>query len=269
MKFNHNKKRNTAFIFEALIKEMTKATLAKDLQRKQQCLTILREGFSKNSALKKELDIYNSFLDVEDMQPSEIDKIVQESKRQFIELDRKLVYSLQSKIINSINKTLGESVWNNFVMNYKKLATLNQVLSQSLAPKKQVMLETKLIDDLQNKKEKKMFPKVNNLAVTTFINKFNEKYSDHLSEDQKTFLSRYIQTNDHNSLEFKTYLYEEIDRIKTCLTEQQSSLDKETGGKVQQVVERISNFDKRKFNNEFIFEVLRMQTLVEQLQNNG
>ena len=269
MKFSHNKKRNTAFIFEALIKEMTKATLDKDSQRKQQCLSILREGFSKNSALKKELDIYNSFSDVEDLSPEALDKIVQESKKQFASLDRKAIYSQQSRIINSINKLLGESVWNNFVMNYKKLATLNQVLSQTLAPKKQVMLETKLLQDLQNKKEKKMFPKVNNLAVSTFINKFNEKYSDHLSEDQKIFLSRYIQANDDNSLEFKTYLYEEIDRIKACLAEQQARLDKETGDKVQLVVERIGNFDKRKFDNEFIFEVLRIQTLVEQLQNNG
>ena len=95
---------------------MTKATLDKDSQRKHQCLKILKEGFSKNSVLKKELDIYNSFSDVEDMSNDALDKIVQESKKQFSALDRKAIYSQQSKIINSINKVLGESVWNNFVM---------------------------------------------------------------------------------------------------------------------------------------------------------
>ena len=51
MKFKHNKKRNTAFIFEALIKEMVKAVMDKDLQKKEMIASLIKESFNKNSVL--------------------------------------------------------------------------------------------------------------------------------------------------------------------------------------------------------------------------
>ena len=39
MKMKHNKKRNTAFLYECLIKEMTKAVVRGELQKKQQIIT--------------------------------------------------------------------------------------------------------------------------------------------------------------------------------------------------------------------------------------
>ena len=41
MKTKHNKKRNTAFVFEALVREATKAIVAKDATRKNKTLSIL------------------------------------------------------------------------------------------------------------------------------------------------------------------------------------------------------------------------------------
>ena len=48
MKFSHNKKRNTAFIYETLIMEFSKASMKKQNQRKQKILLILKEFFSKD-----------------------------------------------------------------------------------------------------------------------------------------------------------------------------------------------------------------------------
>ena len=58
MKLKHNKKRNTAFLYEILIKELTKCIISKDTKRKGAVVAILREHFSKNSALARELEIY-------------------------------------------------------------------------------------------------------------------------------------------------------------------------------------------------------------------
>ena len=46
MKFKHNKKRNTIFIFESLVRELTKSVINKDFSRKKEILSIIKENFS-------------------------------------------------------------------------------------------------------------------------------------------------------------------------------------------------------------------------------
>ena len=53
MKMKHNKKRNTAFIFEALIRELTKAIVAKDDDKKKLIVKLVRENFKGSSALAR------------------------------------------------------------------------------------------------------------------------------------------------------------------------------------------------------------------------
>ena len=61
MKFNHNKKRNTAFLYEMLIKELTKAAIKKDFEKRASVMKIIETFFSKDTILGKELKIYKSF----------------------------------------------------------------------------------------------------------------------------------------------------------------------------------------------------------------
>ena len=55
MRFKHNKKRNTAFLYETLLKEMSKYVVRGDKDRKNKILSILKEFFSQGKILKKEL----------------------------------------------------------------------------------------------------------------------------------------------------------------------------------------------------------------------
>ena len=49
MKLKHNKKRNTAFIFEALVKELTKSVIKKNDAKKRQIAGIIKEHFKNDS----------------------------------------------------------------------------------------------------------------------------------------------------------------------------------------------------------------------------
>ena len=57
MKLKHNKKRNTAFLYETLIKEMTKAVIEKNIELKNEIFSIIKESFQNNSNLYKELKL--------------------------------------------------------------------------------------------------------------------------------------------------------------------------------------------------------------------
>ena len=50
MKHRHNKKRNTAFLFEAAVRELTKSIVAKDTEKRRKILNILKE-YSFNTVI--------------------------------------------------------------------------------------------------------------------------------------------------------------------------------------------------------------------------
>ena len=50
----HNKRRNTAFVYEALVRELTKHTIQKNEEKKRAVLDVIKETFKKNSLLKQE-----------------------------------------------------------------------------------------------------------------------------------------------------------------------------------------------------------------------
>ena len=56
----HNKKRNTAFVFESLVKEITVAIMKGDAERKNKTVAIVKRHFTSDSMLRKHLDCYKS-----------------------------------------------------------------------------------------------------------------------------------------------------------------------------------------------------------------
>ena len=56
----HNKKRNTAFIYETLSRELTKAIVDKNDNKKKVVLAIIKEGFGNDTTLAKELTLYKT-----------------------------------------------------------------------------------------------------------------------------------------------------------------------------------------------------------------
>ena len=59
-KMKHNKKRNTAFLYEALIRDLTKSVLSKNSARQKILVSVLREHFKKGTLLARELELYKT-----------------------------------------------------------------------------------------------------------------------------------------------------------------------------------------------------------------
>ena len=89
MKYSHNKKRNTAFIYETLIVEMSKCVLENKMERHDSVLQIIKKHFKKGSSLNKDLNIYKSFDDTSSLGTDTLEKLISEAKKQFTDVDRK------------------------------------------------------------------------------------------------------------------------------------------------------------------------------------
>ena len=270
MKFKHNKKRNTAFIFEALIKEMVKATMDKDVQKKKMIASLIKESFNKKSALGKELELYRSLTDIKNMPPHMAEKIIYESKKNYNSLNKQQIFDEQTTVIKRINKSLGKDVFNNFVPQYKSLATIYQMFNSSeLSPKKKVLLEESIINHLSNK-DKKLEDKVpgDKLVFNSFIKTFNEQYTGKLREEQKNLLNKFITSFSDNGLQLKIFLNEEIPRIREAVetyTMKISEEDAILSEKMKKTLNVIEGFKSQQVDTQLITSILKMQDLANEI----
>ena len=174
-KFRHNKKRNTAFLFEVLVKELTVASLQKDEARRRNILSILKKHFSKGTLLHKELDLYRSLTETRELSKESAERMISEAKRIYSTMSPQDVFAKQSDLIRDISTTLGDGVYSNFGPNYKDLATLAQIFKGKGTLTSRVIMEQKQIDILTSKKEEKKnnLQHISNLAFRSFIKRFN------------------------------------------------------------------------------------------------
>jgi len=267
----HNKKRNTAFLYECLIKELTKAIVREDKKRQFITKKVIKQFFNKNSELRKELNVYNSLLDSKSLNESFSRRLLEETKKDFYGLNRKEVFNAQTNLINVMNQKLGQGVFSNFIPNYKDIASVGLYFQNSNLPaKKRIMLENNLIGFL-GRKEKILteMKHLDNLEYKTFINKFNNAYDRTLRTEQKDLLTNYIVSFADNGVGLKSFLNEEIGRLKNALLLQLSegviSTNNENFKKVKQ---KLDNYTQTPINQQMVEEIFYIQDLVAEVSKN-
>jgi hypothetical protein len=264
----HNKKRNTAFLYECLIKELTKAIVREDKKRQFLTKKVLKEFFSNNSELRKELNVYKSLLESKQLDSSFSKRLLEETKIDFYNLNRKTIFNSQTSLINIMNKNLGNSVFSNFIPNYKDIASVGLYFqNQSLPAKKRIMLENKLIEFLGRKDKKTSEMKhLDNLEYKTFVNKFNNAYERTLRKEQKDLLTNYIISFSDNGLGLKSFLNTEIGRLKESL---QQEIVKNHNGTINEnfkkVREKLLGYSQVPINQQMIEEIFYIQDLIAEV----
>ena len=190
-KSKHNKKRNTAFLFEILTRELTKSIFNEDTKRKNKIISIIKEHFKKGSLLNKDLESYRSICETENFKENVAEKLLQEIKAANRILDPQGLFVAQSRLIDDMNKGLSKSAFSTFVPNYKSLATLAQIFDNDTPTKTRVLLEDAVVKqmtfDKKNQEDENLLT-IDNLTYQTFIEKFNRKYGQELREEQNNLL---------------------------------------------------------------------------------
>tara|TARA_R100001086_G_scaffold162082_2_gene87364 strand:- start:23 stop:835 length:813 start_codon:yes stop_codon:yes gene_type:complete len=267
----HNKKRNTAFIYEALVREVIRQTIKKDTPQRNKAIKILKENFGKNSEAKKELELYKVLLHTRGLDEKTAEKVVSETIRQYKNLNHQQIFAEQSAIIATINKEFSKGVFNNFVPNYKNLATISQIFNDSLNPKNKVLLENKIVATLTSSKSNVESEKPSsNLITQTFVKRFNDTYNHFLGE-QKELLSKYIFSFEDDGAEFNFYLSEEIGRLKEILQQSQTlseiKEDVNLQEKITKVISLLNETATKSVTRETLIDILKIQDLTRELQS--
>ena len=262
----HNKKRNTAFIYETLSRELTKAIVEKETEQKALVISIVKEHFTPDSPLTAELNLYKVLLESQNVPENLAERMLQETKFAYSKLDNKAVFDAQSRIIATINKNLGQHVWSNFVPNFKSLASVNAIFNTKMPVKTKVLFEQQIIEKMTATDElNEDLKTIDNITYHSFIKKFNSKYTD-LLQEQKDLLNRYITSFADEGFELRVYLNEELTRLKSLVEDAKKTTEEVLiVQKLDNVNEYLEEFRKRDFTDRDLNKILKTQELVKEL----
>ena len=275
-KNKHNKKRNTAFLYEALLKEVTKAIISGDKEAKRTAISILKESFAPKTILSEELELYKTLLETKEMDNLTAEKIVFQVRQARNNLSESDIQEAQNRLISRVNRELSSSVYSNFVPNYKNIATVSQLFSTDEGNaniKSGVLLEQKVVSSLMEGLSTSDAPKmkpIDNLVFKSFVSKYNKEYSSGILSEQKELLNRYILSFSDNGVDVNIYLNEELGRLHGVLTDALASDDIKTDSTMvestKRVISMIDGFRKTPVNKDLIEDVLKIQNLVSEIQ---
>ena len=273
MRIKHNKKRNTAFLYECLIRELTMTVIKKNPARKKKVLRIVKEHFIEETHLKRELSYFNMLANESSLDAPTAERLLWEVKGEYsLNINKSQIFKEQSALIKKINTSLGKEVYNNFVPSYRQLATVHAILNLDLAPKDKVILEGNTIKNMMSpllEQSESTKEPIDNLVYRSFVKKFNEMYGDSLLEEQKDLVSRYIISFQDNNVGLKIFLSEEVNRLQStladCRHENFIKEDSEMLSKVNTVMGILDTFKDKTIDTGLVEDVLRIQQLAHEI----
>jgi hypothetical protein len=267
----HNKKRNTAFIYEVLVRELSKSVVQGNAPLRSSITEIFREFFKSGKTLSKELECYKALSEVKGVDKYNAEKMIFRAKHQHSEIPTDNLIQEKNQIIKKIHKSLGASVFSNFVPNYKTYATISQIFNDKTPLGKKVLMENKIVELLTGTDEEPIetMKPVDNLVVNSFSERFNKKYAPLLPE-QKELLSKYIVSFGVNEADFRVYLIGELKRLHEAVS---SSLvlaeikdDPEMVKSTQSVLELVEAMNVSEVAAPHLRKILKLQTLVSEYE---
>jgi len=264
----HNKKRNTAFLFEALVKEQVECVLKKNDNKAKLIEKTINKFFAQGTSLGKELELYICLSESTNLQPELAERLITNAKESRDTIDESSIWSEQSRLIAFINKALGAHIYENFVPSYRILATINSLFNKKLPVKYRAQMEQKIKDLLIQEAQKP--EEVNNdidmLVFKKYVDNFNSQYSD-LLEEQKELLSKFILHQFGSDMDFKIYMNEECGRILEVINVNMSKLVSPLKESVNQCVSDLRNINLKYIDETLMYQLMKYQELARTLTN--
>jgi hypothetical protein len=226
-KLKHSKFKNTAILFELLVRQITLEVINGDSVGKAK--TILKEFFNKNTELAKELKLYEMLLQEKYKTENRAEKFIdlvcgERTKINESKLIREK-YDLVKKIKESFDL---ETFLSSPLTNYREMASIYKIFESSATKsynvKEKFDAKITLVEHIMNSSPKTMKEEGVSKLLETFsqqdkdlrlltykilVETFNKKYSTALNQKQKSLLENFIN-NMTNTTGFVDYYKKEL-----------------------------------------------------------
>jgi hypothetical protein len=283
-RIKHSKFKNTGFIFELLVRQITAEIMSSD---KPVAEKILKEHFNSKKELSKELKLYqyliNEKYNSETKAEKFIDTICEARKR----LDESKLIKEKYNLIKQIRETYNiDEFINSPVSNYKALASIYKVFEVTttneqyeptdIVSSRFTIAETIINSSIQNKdtklkdvvmeEYKKQDEDLRAISYKFLVENFNTKYKN-LTVDQKSLLREYIN-NINNTGKLNEYIGKSITKLIIQLKEVGKTIpDKVTKIKLAETISNIRKVKSvKKIKEEHLSALMMSYELLKELK---
>jgi hypothetical protein len=279
MNIQHNKKRNVGIIYELLLRSVSAAIVENDKSRAQRALDIIEKYYSKSTELYKEYRLFNALVKSTVSDTPVAAAVLSEAKSAARRADHRKLDHEKSILIREINHNLGdEEFYQRRIPDYRYYATVQNLLNEwSQGDRsdltKMVMLEGQVVQHLLMQKTDEKIdltvpaPEVDSLVVKLMNEKFNQKYSDKLNNDQTVLIQDYIFSIENGQEEkFAARLTQLRENALTKVRQLKSSTKNQTlHERIPHIERALKNLQINELNDETISRFMTVSQLVTEL----
>ena len=283
-KIKHSKFKNTGFIFELLVRQITSEIMSSD---KSVAEKILKEHFNGKKELSKELKLYqyliNERYNSESKAEQFINTILEARKR----LDEKKLTREKYNLIKEIKETYNlDEFIKSSISNYKTLASIYKIFETistddqydptDIVSSRFTIAENIINSSIQNKdaeiknavleEYKKQDEDLRAVSYKLLVESFNNKYKN-LTNEQKVLLKEYIN-NINNTGKLNDYVGTEITNLINNLKEVGSKIsDKVTKIKLAETIANIKKIKSvKKIKEQHLSAMMMTYELLNELK---
>lgn len=281
MAIKHSKFRNTAILFELLVRQTTSDLL----QNKDSKAVRLLKKYFTGTELGKEYNLYSAFNTTDKLNEVKAEMFISTVMDQRKQLDQEALNKLKYNLIREIKSTYDiDNFFKAKIENYKIYAsiyTIFESISVKTTDTKSLLLnKINLLEHISDSgiKDKsapqsileefmKEDKEIRLLAYKIMVEKFNSRYK-HLSERQKSVLKEYIN-NISETENLKKYINGLILELRSELLEIKETIqDKVTSIKLTETIKLLKPIKQNQYvKDENISAVLQYIELIEELKH--
>jgi hypothetical protein len=279
MSKSHNKKRNTGIIYELLLRSVSDSLVCGENKKAQNALNIIDRFFSTGTEIYKEFRLFNALANSTVSDTSVAAAILSEAKSASRRSNPRALEREKSLLIKEINHNLPDkSFYYRKISDYKIYATIQNLLNEwrlgdvsSLS--KIVQYEGQVVERLLEEKtaavdiSEQVDSNVDTLVTKIMTEKFNNKYADTLSQEQKEIIRSYVFSIAKDQGES---IREFLSEMSTSLVKSLEELREETDNKVllekiDKVKIKIESLDIEDVNDETVSRFLVVSQLNQEI----
>ena len=251
MKVKHSKFKNTAILFELLVKQITQEVLSNSTKNVSE--KIIKEFFSSNKELAKELKLYNQIVKEKYSSIDDAKLFLEEVAKERVKLDENKLNKEKYNLIKTIKESYDlDKFLSSNLQNYKLLASVYKIFETKTLGRKVEIRDfidsnNTILEHIVNKRIstkqsdtlyesfKQQSEDLRLLTYKLLIESFNKKYSN-LDDSQKGLLREFIN-NVTNTSTFPKFIEEETKKVLSNLVKESKVIgDKVTKIKISEMI---------------------------------
>ena len=284
-KIKHSKFKNTGFIFELLVRQITAEVMSSS---KSVAEKLLKEHFNSKQELSKELKLYQYLINEKYNSESKAEQFINTILEARKKIDEKKLTKEKYNLIKEIKETydLDEFI-KSPISNYKTLASIYKIFETvvtdtqyeptDIVSARFTIAENIINSSIQNKEVKikdavleeyrKQDDDLRAVSYKLLVESFNNKYSN-LTNDQKGLLREYIN-NINNTGKLSEYVSNEVTKLVEGLKEVGSKIsDKVTKIKLAETISNIRKIKSvKKIKEQHLSAMMMTYELLKELKD--